>query len=407
MDFRLGQGAVEQLGFIHPSDEVDILVARSRTAAKIEVVGCRRLRSKGAQVQLADDLAVAIDRRHARSLVVSQRHMLENIVDGSAGRRTQLMPGAGTVHDVCIKLTWAWGTWGDRTTGRLAGSNMKMHAPPDQAVPLKDRIGLRDIRWINPALKGKAIASSDIQAGTGRNEDILICVVEIERLPHFAGRETNRALQSSVVGAENVVGIAFGRPPGNQPRRLSGRGMDRIRLPADARDNFCVHRIAPAIRGTGEVQHLFIGDKSFVNRKCQLGEDKIGRSIEGRHKIIREHLPLGVGPVQYPVGVAVYEIVRLVNPGVGGAAQEGGGIHVGGRILAGDQIVADVVEVIGETGWIIRRIIQRKARKDSPVIDHVVHEIQFEVVTQARAGAGVVRVEIVVERQRAVAEAQA
>ena len=205
---------------------------------------------------------------------------------------------------------------------------------------------------------------------------------------------------NTIVATHNVIGIPISRPPANQSQRRGGD--DPPGLGADAGDNIRIHPVAREQRYAGEIQDFFIRNKSFVGGHRRQRE----RPAEGCIKI-GEHAPLRIGPVQNAVGVAVNDVVGLENPGVGGAAPEGNvglrGIRAVNRgVRTGNQVVAGIIQLVGETVGIGHQIVGAGVTGvDAPVVDDVVDEIEAEVVAQTRVGAVIVGVKIVVKAQRA------
>src|ERR1035441_5587320 len=70
---------------------------------------------------------------------------------------------------------------------------------------------------INPCLQRDA--GGRVQTGAAGNVHVLATSIEVERLPHHARRKGRTALQRTVIGASDVIGIAVSRPPTDQTRR--------------------------------------------------------------------------------------------------------------------------------------------------------------------------------------------
>ena len=137
---------------------------------------------------------------------------------------------------------------------------------------------LGNIRRVDPGFNRESTAGSDIETGTGRNPDIGIRVVEQESLSHFTGTKTDHPFQHAVVGANNIIGITFPRPPTHYPRRGRITGLEWV----DRQQR------VGAVRGTVKVGH----QHCISARLTQL-------HIDQHQGCIRR--PTDVRPVEFPL----------------------------------------------------------------------------------------------------------
>ena len=115
-------------------------------------------------------------------------------------------------------------------------------------------------------------------------------------------------------------------------------------------------------------------------------------------------------PVQNAIVVRVDQVVGLKEPRICSTAKEGdvGDGIVGGesrRVLAGNQIITHVIQLVGETAGVGRQIADAvgQARVETPVVDHVIDEIETQVVAQLRAAAVIIGIQVVVKAEQPVA----
>ena len=192
---------------------------------------------------------------------------------------------------------------------------------------------------------------------------------------------------------------------------LGFRINDESVLVTDAGDEVRVHRVArqrdarrrgARDRGAGKGQHLFVslrgvgdGDRNF--RQDQLASQRRIKAAE--------HSPAGIDAVERAERIVVNEVSGLVNLREGGVGHAGpeGNVGVGRGVGAGDVIIADAVERIGVAARIVGAVILVITGKNAPVEDHVVDEIQLDVVAGPRVAAVVVGVKIVMIAHRAIA----
>ena len=108
--------------------------------------------------------------------------------------------------------------------GRTTYGDPKAY-PIRAVVPFHYRVCLRDVRWVDPGLDGKSVRQSQIKTGRGRHPHVRIGAIEAQCLAHLTGSKRHASLQNPIVGARQVIGIAFPRPPRNQSsRRRDARG---------------------------------------------------------------------------------------------------------------------------------------------------------------------------------------
>ena len=110
-----------------------------------------------------------------------------------------------------------------------------------------------------------------------------------------------------------------------------------------------------------------------------------------------EHAPFGIRAIVRTVDIAVNRIVRLIDERARAAAVKRPNPFRSRRVRPGNQIVADVIEPRRPFGGItaVTGLV-------APVKDHIVDEVETNVVAQARIAAVVMRIQIMVISHQAI-----
>ena len=136
--------------------------------------------------------------------------MLENIRRHYTAHRINGMIPARGIYDVGVKIS------------KGAHRNRNMHTnAPGTIIPFKQvfHYVVINVHRFNPGFQSETACQAHIQIGTGRNLHRRAGTVENKSLSHFPGCKTDRSLQHTVVGAYDVIGITFARPPTDQAGR--------------------------------------------------------------------------------------------------------------------------------------------------------------------------------------------
>ena len=155
--------------------------------------------------------AVQIHLGYAGSLIVSQRHMLKNIINHYSRGRGKIVKCTRGIFQVSVQTS--------RTCPRRSRNrNPKMRPmcvriATRRTIPLNDWLKSGNIGRIDPPFDSKSISGTDIQIRTRWHSDCSIDSVKRKSLPNFSGSISGSALKSSVVSAYNICRTGFSRPP--------------------------------------------------------------------------------------------------------------------------------------------------------------------------------------------------
>src|ERR1017187_5998976 len=107
-----------------------------------------------------------------------------------------------------------------------AGVVVDPEASPEggTVVPFNQWMPRVDIGGLDPALNGKAVCQSNIEAGGSLNPHLLTDAIKTESLAHLTGSKRHASLQNPIVRASLVISIALAWPPSDQ----SGRRRETI-----------------------------------------------------------------------------------------------------------------------------------------------------------------------------------